>query len=737
MPDRIFIAHAGQDSAFTGQIKSHLEQRGYEVRVDNGSSIEQRITVVEYDIRQCHAYLVVVSDHTVRAGFVERLTRIAFVAKKPVLAVRRTRQRIAWLAGAPSVNVGNQGIPQVLVKKVISLIKESRKKEMTDITDRDDLIRYAIRAQLYRVASSVEEVSGNGTGVDGPELTAFLDGTGSISIDTLRALDEAVVAIGHAGGRTHIGGLAQFASRIGDPTGHMSGYTRLPPDWTTETLRADSDDEIHVLVQASTLINEFLTADRVGLSSAAIRERHREALTPVVDRLILMANGLQSARHNEAQLLLARLARYAFDSVRRGLSASIRRSPLGFRSWRSVTHLVLIARLMEAAKNPEHARLVSDLRQWLLQLADEAEELRYASLYPGRSLDLELFITVPWDWGISESTDLMTKALMDRARNGKATIRERGTAAMGLWQRACENQRASDAKVRSALGELIESFHNDTSDAAEGLRWVATTLRHAMDEETSVCATLPRSEEPWYQAVEGAAAALGRGWPESIVRPTRDLFRHALLQNSGVVRRRAIEALAAGGLVEPVTHQLFALLEDRRRVGAWLRIRALFAAGFMQARSDESEDELVRVTVRAAKTVMHGGAERAEVTELQEALFAVADTFGVTGVEDRDAIARAGLVRNRLRDVLIELVEHEHTKEIGQYPVARALTYLLLFTAQQQPPGGAEDLSRRLLSNLAQHDDEVTQEFSNWVLRFRWGSDGALRPLLRGVKDAL
>lgn len=129
-------------------------------------------------------------------------------------------------------------------------------------------------------------------------------------------------------------------------------------------------------------------------------------------------------------------------------------------------------------------------------------------IYPGKSLDLELSVTIPWDWGISESADLVTKAMLDRARDEQATVRERGTAAMGLWQRAFQNDRSTDPSIRRTLSELVESFKTDTSDVSDGLRWVATTLQHAIDENVAMCVTLPRSEEPWYQAVESVRSRL-------------------------------------------------------------------------------------------------------------------------------------------------------------------------------------------------------------------------------------
>ena len=49
--------------------------------------------------------------------------------------------------------------------------------------------------------------------------------------------------------------------------------------------------------------------------------------------------------------------------------------------------------------------------------------------------------------------DWVSQALLARARNNEATIRERGTAAMGLWQRAlAEGRRVPEADQGEPAG---------------------------------------------------------------------------------------------------------------------------------------------------------------------------------------------------------------------------------------------------------------------------------------------
>ena len=123
---------------------------------------------------------------------------------------------------------------------------------------------------------------------------------------------------------------------------------------------------------------------------------------------------------------------------------------------------------------------------WVRRLIRDAEKLRRRSLYAGRSLDLELAITVPAAWS-PPSDDWAGEALLIRARDSKATIRERSTAAMGLWQRAIAQGGSSLEKTEKDLRGLIIEFRDPDSrpDAAAGLRWLAATLEHAIDKAGS------------------------------------------------------------------------------------------------------------------------------------------------------------------------------------------------------------------------------------------------------------
>ena len=471
-----------------------------------------------------------------------------------------------------------------------------------DIARGDDLVRYAVQAQLYRIDHTPDQMVGPGSPIDKAELSRCLAGSGAFLPETLRALDDAITVLGRT--RSHTGGLASFGLRMREVTDHASVSARIPALWTRD-MRTKSHDEIHVLVQASTLVNSFIVANEVGMSSGIVRDQGAGAIAHVADRLILLAGGPPTPRHYEAQALLGSLAKFAFEIVLNRLEASIRRSPLGFRSWRPLTKLLMIAR--NDQRDGDDA-LAQALRHPLTTLVQDASELRSASINPGRSLDLELLVAIPWNWaGEDQEGDRVTRVLLERAEDGNATLRERGTAAMGLWQRAVLNHRVDD-QTRRKLRELAELFDDRSKrpDIASGLSWVARTLETAMERNTAIVYDWPTVDEPWYRAVFDAADTLDlHGVPDSIRIGTRNLFFHSLLQNAGVERRKLIDTLRTGGLVEPVASAFVRLLNDAR-TEAWIRVRVLFALGFMHVRDVVTHTELVAACSRAFDAIARG-----------------------------------------------------------------------------------------------------------------------------------
>jgi hypothetical protein len=395
---------------------------------------------------------------------------------------------------------------------------------------------------------------------------------------------------------------------------------------------------------------------------------------------------------------------------------------MGFRVWRAIAKLVKL--------NTE-SRHSEPLKAWVQDLIGDSEELRKLSLYAGRGLDLDLAITVPAAWS-PPGDDWVRQALLERARNPEATIRERGTAAMGLWQRAIADKRPDMAETEKELRSLIAEFRDPQSrpDARAGLRWVAATLEQAIDQRAEVCNQWPDVGEPWLQNVHNAANELDRSSLPAHLRPgAKNLFRHMILQNAGVHRRQAIETVVTSGWTEPIARALGSLLRSEPDE-AWLRIRAQFALSFLQRRDRWVEDQLVRACqqayrrLRLNETPDDTAPPRSHITEMHASLFAIGDCFGVEGAEER-----AKSARHALRGILTDLANIDGDRARILRRATRAAAYLLTFTAQPRT-GQDKDLSEVLLERLAGHPDEATAQLSQWALDFRFAPDGTIRPLL-------
>jgi hypothetical protein len=613
---------------------------------------------------------------------------------------------------------------------------------VTDIRSSNQLLSYAIAGQLALVKQHLPGISesrvayGAGLGANprsaAPALTAAVrDGP---TPRQLAGLDEVVGALMIQVER--IGGLCSLALRLSmDPRDKIPGGfgAHVPPSWTKNLLNTPPAGDVGVLTQASALLSTFLAvgkADPGGGGITGILDHYGEKeIDRLTRQLILISVAPPSTMYYDAPILLGSLASYAFETMRARLDRELRYSPLGFRVWRAVTQLVKLSTRSEPGHSirNEHA---TALKAWVRGLIRDSGELRKKSLFAGRSLDLELAISIPADWS-RPGDDWVHDALLARATDRDATIRERGTAALGLWQRAISENQATREKTEKELRQLIANFRDpDTRpDAAAGLRWVAATLEHVIDQRVPVCNEWPDVDEPWFKHVQEAAHKLDdAGIPDHLRDGTKCLFQHMILQNAGVYRRHAIETVVAAGWSGPVADALGFLLE--REDEAWLRVRAEFALSFLQQRDPMVEEHLTRACLQAYKVLQQDGmAEdgpppRSHVTEMHSSLFAVGDCFGVAGAEEH-----AKRVRERLRPVLTELASTEGDRADRLRRPTRATAYLLIVTAQ--PRNGTEkDLSQVLLEQLSQHSDEVTAGLSRWALGFRFRPDGSIRPLI-------
>jgi hypothetical protein len=606
--------------------------------------------------------------------------------------------------------------------------------EVSDISDVDQLLSFATVGQLAQLQRHLADIS-QGKIAHAAGLGSNARNAGAILTTAIRKgptdgqlekLDEIIGVLAPDAERT--GGLCSLALRLSaERRVHAASSltARIPPGWAHGVLKEPPGGETGVLIQGSALMSALMAADKMetaGKSVTSPRNRYAEEMAPLVHKLTLISVAPPTARNYDAQIMLGSLASYAFEPMRGHLEMALRYSPMGFRVWRAIGKLV---------KLNAKSRHYQPLKSWVERLIGDSEELRKLSLYSGRGLDLDLAITVPAAWS-PPGDDWVARALLERARNPEATIRERGTAAMGLWQRAITDDRPDLAETEQELRKLIDEFRDPQArkDAPAGLRWVALTLEHVLDEAAAVCNDWPDPGEAWFDNVQAAADELDRADLPDRLRPgAKNLFRHMILQNAGVYRRHAIETVVTSGWADPMARALGSLLR-REQDEAWLRIRAQFALSFLQQRDNWVEDQLVRACRQAHQKLRldqipsDQAPPRSHITEMHASLFAIGDCFGVDGAQDR-----ARSARDALADVLTELASLDGERAKILRRATRAAAYLLTFTAQPTD-GSQKDLSQQLLERLAGHPDEVTARLSKWALSFRFASDGKVRPLL-------
>jgi hypothetical protein len=601
--------------------------------------------------------------------------------------------------------------------------------DIGDISSADELIRYAVRGQLALVSEAASHntiAKAIGMARDpktstAPANLAHALAGGTFADTKLQKLDEVIVALAPVS-TTHAGSLSSFAICLRGLRDRESLSNRVPASWTQEILQKPADDEFGVLTQASALLSAFLAAEQIEKANPkstavrSLRDRCSKEISHVVEQLVMLAYAPPTPRSVEALIVLGALGGYAFDIVRRHLEYALMH-PLGFRVWRVITTLVLL--------NKRASRTLG-LRNWSQQLLAEAESLRGRSIYPARSLDLELAISVPSGWSLPED-DWAGKALIARAANPNATIRERGTAVTGLWQRTIADQHSERQNSAARLEALLSRFESaaTNSNTHHGIRWTATTLRHVIKHNVGVCNEWPEVDESWMQHVNEAVGYLERQViPQDVLPGTRTLFRHSLLQNAGVYRRQAIEALVAGGWTGPVARALERFLELETEE-SWIRIRALFALGFLQHRDRSVEHYLSDSCHHAYSNLKDNPTGAQQIAEMHAALFAIGDCFGATEVHEED-VRR---MREGIRGVLTKLISSGVTTQNDLYPVSRACAYLLTFMILPRE-GQAEDLAETLLKELSKHPDRTTRKLSRWALENRLNESGEVRQLV-------
>ncbi|WP_432887881.1 hypothetical protein ACQPYH_06225 [Kribbella sp. CA-245084] len=563
-------------------------------------------------------------------------------------------------------------------------------------------------------------------------------------------LDETVVAL--AGDLSGAGSLTSLASRLRRITDRKMLTAQTPPEWTRQLLLTDTKNDFGVLIRSSALLAAFDTASRAPNSAErieAVRGRYADSMRRLIKQLILIGAAPPTFRNFDALIMLGSLGPYAFTLVNDELEHALLQSPLGFRVWRAYTKLVRLAE-----RDPSGAPVDSAGNRALLStvrrlLTESAKTLRKVSLYPGRSLDLELAIAVPHEWSPA-ADDWVTHVLLGRARNQDATLRERCTAAHGVWQRAVqgpshttrakrtpEAKRALNAKraleleqARRTLEPLISDFRTSEArhrpDIAHGLEWGAATLEYVVETKVATCNAWPDVRHPWLAEIKAIAQSLDHTAIPSVLLPgTKTLFLHTLLQNAGVERRKAIDTLVAGGMTGPIVTAMGKVLEELGDEDAWLRIRAIFAVGFLQNTSQATIRILAGAFIRAHDRAMRDGPSHADLTELHASLFAIGDCLGAQS--SRDGIDD---LREMIDSRLQLLAASRQLQSPEFYPAARAMAYMLTVTAQPRTESARNDLSQDLLEKLEQHPDNVTSALSRKARANRFALDGSINSVL-------
>ena len=248
-----------------------------------------------------------------------------------------------------------------------------------------------------------------------------------------------------------------------------------------------------------------------GKSVASIRDRYRggdgTAGPPAHPHLGRAAD----SRNYDAQILLGSLASYAFEPMRDHLERRC-----GTRRWGSGYG----GRSPSSSSSPRGKRAPGALKSWVRELIRDSEELRKRSLYAGRSLDLELAITVPAAWS-PPGDDWVARRCSERASNSEATI---GNAAPRPW--ACGSAPSSrtgptwgDREGTAQADRGVPGPRYPGQTRAPGCggwrpRWSSRSTsgpRYATE--------WPDVDEPWFQHVQEAANELDNSEPPAHLRP--------------------------------------------------------------------------------------------------------------------------------------------------------------------------------------------------------------------------
>jgi hypothetical protein len=577
---------------------------------------------------------------------------------------------------------------------------------VTQIQDDEQLLRYAAAAQIAKLPISQRNLS-NRAGMLSSRMSEALHGKKIFTEQQLKDLDLVIGVLDP--GAIRGGGLASFAAKL---RANTSVSAHVPSTWTPELLEVpelsaqDSGMAVFSLLQGSALLAASQTAGDLLRSS-----EYRAAFDKVVNQLLLVGLSPPTARSVEALLMIGNLARYGFAQIDARLGEALS-EPLGFRVWRAFTTIVRLSRT-----EPPNELPTSLIKERVRLHLRKSMDFRSMSLYPARSLDLELAMAVPRSWSLPPD-DWAGRVLESRADRHDVTVRERAMAATSLWERAVGQ--TEQPIVAEKLTAIIDDFEQDETEVREGLRWAAATLRQSIAFEEPVCNNWPSvsgllNDQVKLVTEATAQLSLPAGLDENasprkkeeLRAATQFLIQHAVLQNSGTYARRAVDTLRVAGWGAPAAEVLGRIAADP---DTGLRARSLFAIGYMMDRAPVVHRVLLEACEQSwgrLRDIGDGEPSHDLVSEAHAALFAIGDCFGAV-----DAVEEATRIREDMKTIVDEIVSK--CTEPPLYPVARAACYMIAFTGTL-----ADGHSTTLLRGLSEHKDKVTRALSRWALNHR------------------
>ena len=148
-----------------------------------------------------------------------------------------------------------------------------------DLSDPEGLIRFALKSQLHRLGIA-QKTAAKGMRMQPSQLSRFMTGSAPVRLseDALKRADQLLAAEAVRRGVPAPGGLRTFAEGVRGTTNPVMPVATIPASWTSDVLSQASDDALHILVQAASLLDMFLLYNEVGLSSGQLRCQRRTTL---------------------------------------------------------------------------------------------------------------------------------------------------------------------------------------------------------------------------------------------------------------------------------------------------------------------------------------------------------------------------------------------------------------------------------------------------------------------------